>query len=215
MGRIFSEAEEQAAVKRYLEDPNLTVTQLAVELQRDRNTLARVLRRNGVKIRHVKTLTSEEKTEIIKKYFDEKISLSELGRQYQVNKTSILKLLRKHGRNSKKTTEFKTRFAEEIVKKYLDNDITHAELAKEYGCERATITHIIAEAEVSDPKYQKKRKPFYRRKISEKRFLPITPEQLIAEKEATRMSYSKLADKYHVSESCIGHAIRRHRKTVK
>lgn len=205
-------AEEQRIIKRYLEDKNLTVTKLAKEINKDRNTVARILRKNGVIIRRVRHLTEQEKTEIISKYSEGNISIEKLAKAYKVNFSSIYGVLKKAGKLEPKdgTGSIKS-FSEEIIKEYLENDITHAEIAEKYSCERSSITHIINKAEVSNPKYKQKRKSFGERKNTPKKKLSITPAELIAEKIRTGLSYSKLAKKYHVSESCIYHAIARHR----
>ena len=206
----FLTSEEEAYIVRcYLEDETLTLTELAKEMERCRVTIARVLKRNGVKIREPKYLEVKEREEILRKFYEEKISMSELARCYAVNVSTIHKIVRKNKAYEKSWNVLSQDFREKIVREYMENDVTHADLARRYNYSRSNITHIIADTDISASVCSRKHKTMQERKISPRRRLPITAKELVDEVERTGMPQSELAKKYGLTESCIYHAISR------
>lgn len=210
MNRAIPPEEEMDLVKRYLDNPSLSVAQLARDAEKDRCTVARLLRKNNVTIRGTRELTEEEKNEIVQKCSNENGSISALAEEYQVNLSTIYRILKKRGVFISRVNTLQ-KDAESIVKEYFETDTTHAEIAKKRGYARSSITHAISKAKVTSPDYQDRKKSIPERKIAPRKRLPISPQALIEEKAKTGLSYRRLAQKYGVSESCIYHVFARSR----
>lgn len=209
---VYIKLSEPEIVSRYVDDESVTVIQLATEYGVSKNRIRAILTRNGIDIRHVRHLTSEERELICKKYFEEHAKSYHLAKEFNVNYSTIRETLMRDERFYKTRVRLNQEEREAIITEYMDNDITHTELAERYGRTRSWISRIILNTEIDNPKYEKKIKEFSERKKTPKKKLRVPATDLIAEIEETGVTQSFLAKKYGVSESCINHAIARFKK---
>lgn len=201
---------EQEILKMYQEGEKNTITKLAKKYGVSRQRIGRLLKRNGLEIRHVRHMTNQEHLDICKKYFEQNIGPYTLSREYQYNYSTIRKILIKDERYAGHRIKLEQEEKEDIIRKYMTEEITHTELANEFGRSRSWISRIINDTDFNDPKYPRKKKTFAERKKTPKRRLRVSAKVLIEELKTPGVTQRSLADKYQVSESCIYHAIARY-----
>ena len=215
MNYPFSREVEQQIIVAYTSDSTATLESISSQFKIPAGWIARVLRTNKIHPRIRILVPKKEQQEIIYEYQKGNTTIKKLSNKYGWASSCISRFLTKTldedeiRFNQKNQPES---FGESLVMEYLDNQVTHATLAKKYNITRSTLTHRIAAATVSNPKYADKTKAFEKRARAKRSTLPVSPEHLYFEIKSTKITQLELAERYHVSESCIYHALARFKK---
>lgn len=217
--------QQKEAVKLYTEE-KLSINIIAQRFNTNGHTIAKILRKNEVKIAHTYRsykFSKDEQKDIVYLYTGRKLSQLQIAHTFGVTATTISRVLLAHNveiENSRAKIKFSADDLDEMAFLYTEEQLPSAEIGQLFGVSKQTIIKNLKEQGVPmrPPIHLRGKHNAKLADMIEEDYQKLIPEDkkgiIAAGTKKSGMSNSKIAKDFGVFPATVNRVLQEHRKSL-